>query len=96
MSCVLIDVAAAELMNFDSDALHANPDGFTCELSGRGAAGVWTVVGDETFATAGKVGLWTKADSYAQFDNFEVRNIREGSICDGSASVGYRLASTFG
>lgn len=76
MSSVLVDVAAAELMNFDSDALHANPDGLTCELSGRGAAGVWTVVGDETFANAGNVGLWTKADSHTQFDDFEIRDIR--------------------
>ena len=28
---------------------------------------------DSTFADAGKVGLWTKADSIIQFDDFTVR-----------------------
>ena len=31
------------------------------------------VVKDDTFITAGKVGLWTKADSVTSFDNLQVK-----------------------
>ncbi len=30
-------------------------------------------VKDDTFTTAGKTGLWTKADSYTRFDNLKIR-----------------------
>jgi hypothetical protein len=31
---------------------------------------------DRTFAEAGRVGLWTKADSLTHFDGFEVETLR--------------------
>jgi hypothetical protein len=31
---------------------------------------------DGTFANAGRVGLWTKADSLTHFDGFEVHSLR--------------------
>jgi hypothetical protein len=34
-------------------------------------------VDDSTFADAGRVGLWTKADSVAHFDDFELLPARQ-------------------
>jgi len=44
-------------------------------------------VEDDTFVDAGRVGLWTKADSVTWFDNLEVRVLDSSSSSD-SADVG--------
>jgi hypothetical protein len=31
---------------------------------------------DDTFAKAGKVGVWTKADAQTSFDNFRVKELK--------------------
>jgi hypothetical protein len=44
-------------------------------------------VEDDTFSSAGKVGLWTKADSVTWFDDLDVR-VLDSSSSSGSAGAG--------
>lgn len=43
-----------------------------CSLDGK----KHLTVKDETFAKAGKVGLWTKADAQTRFDRFEIKPVK--------------------
>ena len=52
--------------------LHANGDQFTVSFNGK----VVLTVADGTFRSAGRVGLWTKADSVIHFDWIIVRAMR--------------------
>ena len=56
---------------------------FTVLLNGRELF----QVEDDTFVAAGKVGLWTKADTITWFDDLEVR-VLDSSSSTGSADVG--------
>ncbi len=56
---------------------------FTVFLNGRELF----QVEDDTFVDAGRVGLWTKADSVTWFDDLEVR-VLDSSSSSGSADVG--------
>jgi hypothetical protein len=52
--------------------LKVEGDRFTVSLDGRELFGAT----DRTFAEAGRVGLWTKADSLTHFDDLVVRRLR--------------------
>jgi Domain of Unknown Function (DUF1080) len=47
-------------------------DAITCSLNGA----KHLEAKDDTFAKAGKVGLWTKADAQTSFDNFQVKGLK--------------------
>ena len=53
-------------------ALRAEGDRFAVSLDGRAL----TTTKDGTFGGAGKVGLWTKADSVTHFDKIEIKILR--------------------
>lgn len=53
-------------------ALHAEGDRFTVTFDGKP---LYTVT-DKTIAQAGKVALWTKADSVTRFDRLDIRPLR--------------------
>jgi hypothetical protein len=52
--------------------LKAEGNGFTITFNGKG---LYTVT-DKTFDTAGKVALWTKADSVTRFDRLDVKGLQ--------------------
>jgi hypothetical protein len=52
--------------------LRAEGDRLTVSLDGRELFGAT----DRTFAEAGRVGLWTKADSLTHFDDLVIRRLR--------------------
>jgi hypothetical protein len=61
--------ASAQSVNFDDAIPGGLPDNWTGTKTGEGEP-MWTVEKDDTFKDAGKVGLWTKADSVTLFDDF--------------------------
>ena len=77
-------------VDFEQDAVGQPPKGFVFGLTGKiGAPGRWIVqrkqavyfdgsklydVEDPTFTRAGRVGLWTKADSVTHFDDLTVNS----------------------
>lgn len=64
-----VPVAAAQ---WHTLALKAEGSRFTVALDGKPAL----TATDSTFAAAGRVGLWTKADSITHFDRLEIEVIR--------------------
>lgn len=56
-------------------SLHVRNIGNKFEASFDGKKLIETT--DDTFSNAGKVGLWTKADSYTLFDDFTIQHIKE-------------------
>jgi hypothetical protein len=71
--------------DFEADAIGQPPAAFEFARTGGGAEGKWVVRTEkgadsnrvfdgtyDTFKEAGKVGLWTKADSVIEFDDFTV------------------------
>jgi len=75
---------AAKTWDFQSDKVDEAPSGFSFGKTGQGRPGKWIVrVGkpvidskDDTFKEAGKVGLWTKADSVTYFDALSVKSLQ--------------------
>ena len=55
--------------------IHVRNVGNKFEASFDGKKLIETI--DDTFSNAGKVGLWTKADSYTLFDDFTIQQIKE-------------------
>jgi hypothetical protein len=51
--------------------VEAKGDEFKCYYDGQ----IWITAKDSTFPGAGKIGLWTKADSVIHFDNLTVRDL---------------------
>jgi hypothetical protein len=64
----------AQTLDFDEDEIGKAPKGnlFEAYLNGEKLF----EVEDGTFTTAGKVGLWTKADSYTLFDDLSIQTVK--------------------
>lgn len=70
LASVMVVMGQSLTINFDKDEAGRPPTGWTATQTGTGAA-KWTVIKDNlTFKDAGKVLLWTKADSVTLFDDF--------------------------
>jgi hypothetical protein len=68
---VEVRAMAESTLTFEADAVGATPKGWTATKTGRGdPRGTIELfeVEDATFRDAGKIGLWTKADSVTLFD----------------------------
>ncbi len=59
----LAATAGAQTIGFDEQKAGETPKGFTCDLTGKGRAGVWRVVADGTAPSAPNVLAQTDADA---------------------------------
>src|SRR5947207_2606045 len=92
--------AQSTKLDFEKDEIGKPPTGFSFAVTGQGQPGVWIVKRDDqahgnvldakdgTFKDAGKVGLWTKADSVMAFDDFSmIARVQEPLTLAGSIDL---------
>jgi hypothetical protein len=84
LACAASSVAQTTAVDLSAMPVAQPPAGFEFARTGKGTPGQWTVAEDataskgrataqdKTFPAAGRIALWTKADSVTRFDAISV------------------------